>query len=113
MDLVAVLSNNGTEVLFQRLAARDWRQVRRPAPVRRDRTRDGKLKFDTVSGAVLAALAEAKAPMRFIEIHRRVEELLGFAVSKGSVKEFLSAEIRQGRTRFVRPRRGLYHLPDC
>jgi hypothetical protein len=50
--------------------------------------------------------------MRFIEIHHRVEELLGFAVSKGSVKEFLSAEIREGRTRFVRPRRGLYHLPD-
>jgi hypothetical protein len=51
--------------------------------------------------------------MRFIEIHRRVEELLGFAVAKGSVKEFLSAEIRQGRTRFVRPRRGLYRLLDC
>ena len=114
MDLVAVLSNNRTEVLYQRLTARDWKQVQRPAPRPRDRTRNGKLKFGTVSAAVLSALAESGRPMRFIEIHRRVEELVGFAVAKGSVKEFLSAEVREGRTRFVRLSRGLYKTsPPC
>jgi hypothetical protein len=111
VDLVAVLSNTQTEVLYQRLTARDWRQVPWAVPRRRDRSRDGKLKFGTVSSAVLAVLAEADGPMRFIEIHGRVEELLGISVSKGTVKEFLSAEAREGRSRFRRLGRGLYHMP--
>src|SRR6266508_2166040 len=75
MGLVAVLSNIQTEARFQRLTRRDWRQVRRPSPGTRDRARDGKLKFGTVSGAVLAVLAEARSPLRYIEIHARVCEL--------------------------------------
>ena len=69
MDLVAVLSNNGTEVLYQRLASRNWRQVRRPPAKPRDR-------------AVLPVLADADGPLRFVEIHRRVEERLGFPVPR-------------------------------
>ena len=59
MGLVAVLSNIQTEALFQRLTRRDWQQVRRPPSRPRDRARDGKLKFGTVSRAVLAVLADA------------------------------------------------------
>jgi hypothetical protein len=46
--------------------------------------------------------------MRFIEIHREVEALLGFEVFKGSVKQCLSAEARHRRPRFVRVGHGRY-----
>jgi hypothetical protein len=110
VGLVAALSNNATGLVYQRLTARDWTQVRRPPARPRDRSRDGKLKFGSVSGVVLEILAEAAEPLRFIEIHGRVEEQLGFPVSKGTVKEFLSSEAREGRTRFVRVGRGLYEF---
>ena len=111
MGLVAVLSNIQTEARFERLTRRDWRQVRRPSPGTRDLARDGKLKFGTVSGAVLAVLAEARSPLRYIEIHARVCELLiDTPIQKGSVKAFLSAEATRRRPRFIRVERGLYHL---
>ena len=110
MGLVAVLSNIQTEALFQRLTRRDWRQVRRPPAKPRDRTLDGKLKFGTVSGAVLAVLAQTGEPMRFIEIQASVEALLGMPVSRSSVKQFLSDEVRHRKPRLVRLRRGLYQL---
>ena len=106
-----MLSNIQTEARFERLTRRDWRQVRRPSPGNRDRARDGKLKFGTVSGAVLAVLAEARSPLRYIEIHARVCELLiDTPIQKGSVKAFLSAEATRRRPRFIRVERGLYHL---
>lgn len=111
MGLVAVLSNIEREALFQRLTRRDWRRVRRPPPRPRDRALDGKLKFGTVSGAVLAVLAEAPGPLRYIEIHARVDELLlDTPIRKGSVKAFLSAEATRRRPRFIRVGRGLYQL---
>ena len=60
---------------------RGWRQVRRPPVAPRDRSRDGKLKFGTVSGAVLAVLVEADSPMRYAEIHAKVEQRLGMRAS--------------------------------
>ena len=112
MGLIAVLSNIQTEALFQRLTRRDWRPVRRPPARRRDRARDGKLKFGTVSGAVLAVLAESRAPMRFIEIHETVEQLLDMPLSRSSVKQFLSSEAMRPTPRLVRVERGLYRLGD-
>src|SRR5712691_453540 len=64
-------SNIQTDARFERLTRRDWRQVRRPSPGTRDLARDGKLKFGTVSGAVLAVLAEARSRLRYIEISRQ------------------------------------------
>jgi hypothetical protein len=110
LGLVAVLSNIQTEALFQRLTRRDWRQVRQPPPRPRDRARDGKLKFGTVSGAVLTVLAQTGKPMRFIEIHASVEALLDTPVSRSSVKQFLSDEARHRKPRFVRLQRGLYQV---
>ena len=108
MGLVAVLSNIQTEGRFERLTRRDWRQGRRPSPGTRDLARDGQLKFGTVSGAVLAVLAEARSPLRYIEIHARVCELLiDTPIQKGSVKAFLSAEAARRRPRFIRVERGL------
>ena len=112
MGLVAVLSNIQTEALFQRLTRRDWRQVHRTPPRPRDRACDGKLKFGTVSRAVLSVLSDAGGPLRFIEIHARVSARLpGTPISKGSVKAFLSAEAgNRGQPRFVRVGHGLYEL---
>jgi hypothetical protein len=80
--------------------------------VARDRARDGKLKFGTVSRAVLSVLGDAGRPLRFIEIHARVSARLpDTPISKGSVKAFLSAEARNlGQPRFVRVGHGLYQL---
>ena len=108
MDLVAVLSNIRAEALYQRLTERDWRQVPRVQAKRPDRSRDGKLKFGTVSGAVLHVLRLAETPMRYSEIHRAVEESLGMAVCRSSVKQFLSAESGHRKPRFVRVARGQY-----
>jgi hypothetical protein len=108
MDLTGLLSNFETEALYKRLTEREWRQVGREQRKCRDRSRDGKLKFGTVSGAVLEVLARAEGSMRFIEIHREVEALLGFEVFKGSVKQCLSAEARHRRPRFERVARRRY-----
>jgi hypothetical protein len=106
-----VLSNSPTGVLFQRLTRRDWRKVRRPAATRRDRTADGKLKPGTVSRAVLVVLAEAREPLRFVEIHARVAALMpDTPISKGSVKAFRSLETTRKRPRFMRVRHGVYEL---
>jgi hypothetical protein len=82
--------------------------VRRRPAAPRDRSRDGKLKFGTVSSAVLAVLAEADSPLRYVEIQAKVEELLGIRVSRSSVKQFLNAESSHRRPRFERVARGLY-----
>lgn len=108
MDLTGVLSNYATADLYERLTKREWRHVPRVQLIRRDRSRDGKLKFGTVSGAVLDVLARAPGSMRFIEIHGKVEELLGFEVCRSSVKQFLSAESRHLRPRFERVAHGRY-----
>jgi hypothetical protein len=78
MDLSALLSNFQTDALYKRLTERGWQQVARAQGKQCDRSRDGKLKFGTVSAAVREVLGRSGRSMRFIEIHRKVEELLGF-----------------------------------
>jgi len=111
VDLTALLSNFETEALYQCLTKRDWPQVPRVQAIPRDRSRDGKLRFGTVSGAVLHILHRAPGSMRFIEIHQEVEQLLGFPVQRGCVKQFLSAESKHRRPRFERVERGRYRMP--
>jgi hypothetical protein len=110
VGLVAALSNRETAAVFQRLAERDWRPVRRSAARPRDRTRDGKLKYGTVLDAVLAVMAEADRPLRYIEIHARVEMLMGMSVPKTSVKHLLHMEKRRKTHRIVRVGDGVYCL---
>ena len=110
VGLAAALSNSETAALYQRLTKRDWRQVKRAATKPRDRARDGKLKFGTVIGALLQVLTEADTTLRFIEIHAGVEALLGFPVSRSSVKQLLSAEAGRRTPRFERVARGRYRL---
>ncbi len=110
MDLTGLLSNFDTEALYKRLTERDWQQVPRVQGKRRERSPDGKLRFGTVSGAVVEVLARAESSMRFIEIHSAVEELLGFPVARGSVKQCPSDEARHRRPRFVRVAHGCYKV---
>ena len=108
MDLTGLLSNFETEALYKRLTERDWQQVARVQGKRRERSRDGKLKFGTVSGAVLEVLGRSDASMRYIEIHCEVERLLGFPVARGSVKQCLSDEATHRQPRFERVGHGRY-----
>jgi hypothetical protein len=110
MDLSALLSNSEAEALYKRLTERDWQQVARARGQRSDRSRDGKLKFGTVSRAVLEVLGRSEGSLRFIEIHAEVERLLGFAVARGSVKQCLSDEAWHRRPRFERVGRGRYRV---
>jgi hypothetical protein len=100
MDLVAVLSNSETKSVYKRLTERQ--QVARVRGKRRDRSRDGRPKFGTVSGAVLAILVQVEGSMRFVEIHREVEELLGIPVRRSSLNQSLSTESRRRAPRFLR-----------
>lgn len=110
MGLVRVLSNTQTGVLYQRLTKRDWRQVPRHRSEPQDRSRDGKLRFGTVSGAVLSVLAAADGPMRYVEIRAAVEQRLGVRVAASSVKQLLSDEARHRKPRFERVARGSYRI---
>lgn len=77
MDLNALLSSFATEARYKRLTDRDWPQVIREHGKRSDRSRDGKLKFGTVTGTVVEVLRRSVGSMRFVEIHREVGALLG------------------------------------
>lgn len=110
MGLVRVLSNTHTGVLYQRLTNGDWRQVPRSRAPPHDRSRDGKLKFGTVSGAVMDVLAAADRPLRYVEIRAAVEQRLGMPVAASSVKQLLSDEIRDRKPRFERLARGSYQI---
>jgi len=110
VGLAAVLSNFETEVIFKRLTKRDWQQVARLQLKRSDRARDGKLKNGTVVTALLAVLAQADGPMRYIEIHQAVEAMLGFPVCRSSTKQLLSAEAGHRKPRFERVGRGIYQI---
>ena len=110
MGLVRVLSNPQTDVLYQRLTKRDWPQVRREKASPHDRSRDGKLKFGTVSGALMEVLAAADRPMRYVEIRAAVEQQLGMTVAASSVKQLLSDEANHRKPRFERVARGTYRI---
>jgi hypothetical protein len=110
MGLVRVLSNTEIGALYQRLTKRDWRQVPRQRAAPHARSRDGKLKFGTVSGALLEVLTAADRPMRYVEIRAAVEQRLGMKVSASSVRQLLSDEVKHRHPRFERVRRGTYRV---
>jgi hypothetical protein len=53
------------------------------------------------------------APLRFIEIHARVERLLGEPVPKSSVKNYLAKRSKGRRPLFDRVGRGWYRLTSA
>jgi hypothetical protein len=71
---------------------------------------DGKLRFGTVSGAVMDVLAAADRPLRYVEIRAAVEQRLGMPVAASSVKQLLSDEAGHRSPRFERVARGTYRI---
>jgi hypothetical protein len=58
----------------------------------------------------VAVLTEAGGPLRYIEIHSRVERRLGMVVPKSSVKHLLHLESRRQWQRIEHLSRGVYQL---
>ena len=63
-----------------------------------------------IQRAVVEALARADCPMDVGEAHAAVEQLLGHAVSRGSITSCLSTGAGPSRLRFERIARGRYQL---
>lgn len=61
-----------------------------------------------IQAAVLEVLRVAHGALRVAEVHRRVEEKLGRAVSRDTVASFLSVACRAGAQMVMRVERGVY-----
>jgi hypothetical protein len=107
MELNGALSNplesNKTPLERLRCVVRDLLSEGRKAPESRPPLpeRPGK-----IAEAVRAVVRLCEKPARMVEIHTTVESLLGEAVSRGTVKQDLSAGVARGE--YVRVGRGLY-----
>ena len=67
--------------------------------------------FGEVGDAVVRALEEAGSELRMMNVHAAVEEFLGEAVLRSSVKNYLAAGADRRKTRlFERVSRGRYWL---
>src|SRR5438876_10403712 len=62
---------------------------------------DGRRKFGSVGGAIVAVLAEAGAEMRLRDIHAQVEQTIGGSVSLFSVADFLLRRSKGPKPLFV------------
>lgn len=109
MVLSGGLSNHSFADLLQCLTSEKRRQVRRRAKTEAGWP-DGRRRFGTVSGAVVAVLTRADAEMRMRSIHAEVEQELGGSVSFQSVADYLIKRSRGARPLFVRTRYGHYRL---
>ena len=71
---------------------------------------DGRRRFGTVSGAIVAVLTRTDSEMRMKTIHAEVERELGGSVSFQSVADYLIKRSKGPRPLFVRTRYGHYRL---
>jgi hypothetical protein len=71
---------------------------------------DGRRKFGSVSGAILAVLAQTDSEMKVKAIHEQVERVLGGRVSRLSVSDYLLTRSKGPRPLFERARHGHYRL---
>lgn len=108
MVLSGGLSNHPFNDLLQFLTPQDSDQAS-PRPPRIGWP-DGRRKFGTVGGAVVAVLKEAGSEMRVKEVHAEVERVLGGQVSRYSVSDYLLSRSKGPRPLFVRTRHGHYRL---
>src|SRR5439155_10584517 len=108
-DLMSALSHNFLTQSLERLALRDWTPT---AVARRKGARrpDGRRRFAEVGDAVVHVLRVAGSDLRFIEVHERVEELLGGSVSRSSVKNYLAQGCLRRKPLFERVSPGRYRL---
>ena len=110
MVLSGGLSNHSFADLLQFLTADGSDQEPRRSDARSTGWPDGRRKFGTVSGAVVAVLTRADAEMRMKTIHAEVERTLEGSVSFQSVADYLIRRSKGPRPLFVRTRYGHYRL---
>ena len=110
MVLSGGLSNHSFTDLLQCLTGEGSVQAPRRAETERAGWSDGRRKFGTVGGAIVAVLSRAESEMRTRDIHREVEEGLGGSVSFQSVADYLIRRSKGSRPLFVRIRYGHYRL---
>jgi hypothetical protein len=80
-------------------------------PERNQRPATGRRRFATVGDAIVEVLSTTATDVRFVDVHREVERLLGSQVSRSSVKNYLAAggDTRRGIA-IERVARGRYRL---
>lgn len=100
------LSNHDLPALLRLLTEGPARKARLAAE--RGGWSDGRKSFGTVSGAVLLVLTAASGEMRAREIHRAAESLLGCAISRHTVSDFLVSEAGREGGRVERVRFAYY-----
>ena len=105
VGLIETLSHELVSDRLQRLSRKDWPLVASPRPVGRPRG-PSKRKFGAVGDAVVQVLAEGGGELRYIEVHGRVEKLLGGAVAKSSVENCLAKGSARTNPRLERVRHG-------
>ena len=109
MVLSGGLSNHSFADLLQCLTSEKLHQVKRRAKIEAGWP-DGRRKFGTVSGAVVAVLTRTDSEMRMRTIHAEVERELGGSVSFQSVADYLIKNSKGPKPLFERPRYGHYRL---
>ena len=110
MVLSGGLSNHSFTDLLQCLTADGSNQEPRQRDAESAGWADGRRKFGTVSGAIIAVLTEADSEMRMKTIHAEVERALGGSVSFQSVADYLIKRSKGPKPHFVRTRYGHYRL---
>jgi hypothetical protein len=109
MGFIGTLSNLENQERLGRLAAKLDRIAGSSAP-RRATPLEPRRRCGDVSKAVLEVLRDFGGPLRMVEIHAAVEELLGETVPRSTIKNCLANNSRGGRARLVRLGRGRYRL---
>jgi hypothetical protein len=106
---MSALSHNLLTQSLERLALQDSTPT---AAVRHKTARrpDDRRRFAEAGDAVVQVLREAGCDLRFVEVHQRVEELLGGSVSRSSVKNYLAQGCLRRKPLFERVSRGRYRL---
>jgi len=110
MGLSGGLSNHPLKDLLQCLTSHGSHQVRPRENTSGTGWPDGRRRFATVSGAIVAVLAQTDSEMRVKAIHTEVERALGGSVSRHSITDYLCKRSKGSRPLFVRTRHGHYRL---
>ena len=97
--------------LLSHSLTRESRHKTRPREVKQQSGwPDGRRKFGSVSGAILAVLAQTDSEMKVRAIYEQVERVLGGRVSRYSVSDYLLVRSKGPKPLFERIRHGHYRL---
>jgi hypothetical protein len=110
VGLFGTLSNREAQARLRQLSEKMDQLAASEAKPRSSTHTRRRLKPGLIPEAITRALAESVEPMRVRDIHAAVEELLGYSVSSGSVKNWLAKNAQGERPLFVRLARGRYCL---